>query len=343
MTTTLAMTSAPAVRPVPWRGLAWVAWRRYRPALAAAAALLGVVALDLLVRGHQMRNAYAAAQACSPQRSAACGFAFGTFHDTYGNVGLVGAIAVWVPGLLGAFAGAPLLARELETGTFRFTWTQGAGRMRWLLALLLSGVLGVAAISAAFGALITWYAQPLVDSGIRQRSEESIFPVSGAAVVGWGVAGFAIGVLAGLLVRRAVPALVTTLAAWTGLAFLASDLRKSHYQAPLTTSRLRLGLHDMVVQQWWSHGDVRVSNAQLNQALQASGVQGLDGNVAVKPGGGGGIDPVQYLLHHGYTQWTSYQPDSRYWAFQGTECAWLLLGSMLLLTATLWLVRRRGA
>ena len=33
------------------------------------------------------------------------------------------------------------------------------------------------------------------------------------------------------------------------------------------------------------------------------------------------IDPVQYLLQHGYTQWTSYQPDSRYWAFQWSSSA----------------------
>jgi hypothetical protein len=34
------------------------------------------------------------------------------------------------PALIGAFAGAPVLARELETGTFRYTWTQGFGGWR---------------------------------------------------------------------------------------------------------------------------------------------------------------------------------------------------------------------
>ncbi|MGD0605948.1 MAG: hypothetical protein ABSA53_20450 [Streptosporangiaceae bacterium] len=36
--------------------------------------------------------------------------------------------ALVVPALIGAFAGAPVLARELETGTFRYAWTLGSGR-----------------------------------------------------------------------------------------------------------------------------------------------------------------------------------------------------------------------
>ena len=41
-----------------------------------------------------------------------------------------------VPALIGAFVGAPVLARELESGTSRFAWTQGFGRWRWTLAKL---------------------------------------------------------------------------------------------------------------------------------------------------------------------------------------------------------------
>ena len=52
-----------------------------------------------------------------------------------------------VPALIGAFLGAPVLARELETGTFRYAWTQGFGRWRWTLAKLVS--LAVLAAAAA--------------------------------------------------------------------------------------------------------------------------------------------------------------------------------------------------
>ncbi|HXL87925.1 MAG TPA: hypothetical protein VN969_02900 [Streptosporangiaceae bacterium] len=48
-----------------------------------------------------------------------------------------------VPALLAMFAGPPVLARELETGTYRYAWTQGIGRVRWTvtkLALLGSAI-----------------------------------------------------------------------------------------------------------------------------------------------------------------------------------------------------------
>ena len=52
---------------------------------------------------------------------------------------------------------------------------------------------------------------------------------------------------------------------------------------------------------------------------------------------------LNYLLHRGYTQWTSYQPGSRFWSFQWIEGGWLLALSLLLIAATVWLVRRRAA
>jgi hypothetical protein len=51
---------------------------------------------------------------------------------------------------------------------------------------------------------------------------------------------------------------------------------------------------------------------------------------------------VQCLSRHGYTQWTSYQPASRFWPFQWIEGGWLLALSALLIAATVWLVRRRA-
>jgi hypothetical protein len=339
----LAPVPTSELRPVAWRRLLWVAWLRYRASFAATAALLAVVAAAVLVQGSRMRSAYAVLQACTPASSAHCRFAFTTFHDAYGDAGFAAAVFVWTPGLIGAFAGAPLLARELETGTFRFAWTQGVGRMRWLIALLVPGALGVVAVTAIFGGLITWYKQPLLDAGIEQRLHGSMFPITGVAVVGWGLAAYAIGVLAGLVVRRVAAALAVTLALWTGLAFLASVLR-GRYQTPLSTSSPELPASDLPIEQWWSHAGLRVGDDQINQVLQAVGVQSSNGGQDFRAGpGSGSVDPGQYLLQHGYTQWTSYQPDSRYWGFQLVEFGWLTALSLLLFAATLWLVRRKTA
>ena len=48
-------------------------------------------------------------------------------------------------------------------------------------------------------------------------------------------------------------------------------------------------------------------------------------------------------VHPGYTQWAIYQPGTRYWHFQLIEGGWLLALSLLLIAATIWIVRRRAA
>ena len=61
-----------------------------------------------------------------------------------------------------------------------------------------------------------------------------------------------------------------------------------------------------------------------------------------KGGGPGSGNPLQCLAQHGFTFWTSYQPASRFWAFQWIEGGWLLALSVLLIAVTVWLVRRRA-
>ncbi len=47
---------------------------------------------------------------------------------------------------------------------------------------------------------------------------------------------FAIGALAGMLIRRVVPAIVATLAVYAGLAFATAGLLREHYLTPLVTT-----------------------------------------------------------------------------------------------------------
>lgn len=336
--TILTPVSAPVVRPVPWTRLAWVTWRRYRATLLGVLGILVVLGVDLVLTGAQARSSYAAAAACTPADSASCHFGWDTFHHTYAQTGLVGVILVFLPGIIGVFAGGPALARELETGTFRYAWTQGVGRMRWAVAVVVPGVLAAAAIVGAFGVLVSWHNQPLVDSGEFQRLHTTVFPVTGIACAGWAMVGFGLGVLAGLLWRRVLPALVTAFAAWFGLAYLAAQLRV-HYLAALTTTSLNLSNSDLTLDQWFTKGGQRASDTQINSVLESIGAQ-------TDPSGkvtGGGVDAIQYLLAHGYQQVTSYQPDGRFWTYQWIEFGWLTALTLLTLGVTFWLLRRRPA
>ena len=147
------------LRPVPWRRMAWVTWRQHRFALAGVAALLGALAVWLWIAGLRLHHAYAAATACHPASSPVCADLITSFN-LMNNVLMNGSVLQAVPALIGAFAGAPVLAREMETGTFRYAWTQGFGRWRWALAKLVLLAVTVAAAAGVFSLLLSWYYQP---------------------------------------------------------------------------------------------------------------------------------------------------------------------------------------
>ena len=127
------------------------------------------------------------------------------------------------------FWGAPLIARELEAGTFRLTWNQSVTRTRWLTVKL--ALIGVAAmaVTEAFSLLQAWWAAPIGKAvglgGSASIFSEGrfgwfVFPTHGITPLGYAAFGFALGVTAGLLARRPVPAMAITLAIFAAVQFI---------------------------------------------------------------------------------------------------------------------------
>jgi len=198
----------------------WLTWRQFRVQALTVAAALAAAAIVLGVTGPHMASLYAASglAGCHGDSCANAASAFlgrlqtgGLDHVIY-PLGLVLILAT--PALLGIFWGAPLIARELETGTYQLAWNQSITRTRWMGFKL--GLIGLAAMATAglLSLMITWWASPIDRTGgfpasmSQQVSRFSLvlFGARGIVPVGYAAFAFALGVTAGVLIRRTLPA-----------------------------------------------------------------------------------------------------------------------------------------
>ena len=238
--------AAPAARrrPVPWTKLAWVTLRQRRGAVIGTSVLLGLFAVYLLIMAIVQDNAYAAYTACHPAAALKCQQLAQAFSRQYwggggrviqsGGAQTVSSLLFAVPVLLGAFTGAPLLARELEHGTFRFAWTQGAGRTRWAISTLVLPAVLLTAVTGAFTALFFWYFRPFLADGQVSEMLPLAFALLGVAFAAWTLFAYAVAAFTGMLFRRTLPARAVTLVVYIALAMATATVIRPHYAAPAT-------------------------------------------------------------------------------------------------------------
>ena len=343
VTTPASGRAAAPVRPVSWLKLAWVGWRQHRLALGGVLTLLGGVCLWMLISGLQMRSALSSfgLNSCTPLTASSCSTQESVFISDYysGAQTIVGVLQV-VPVLTGVLLGAPIVARELESGTFRLSWTQGSGRTRWLIARLLLVAVLLAAGAAAVSALFSWYYHPLLQLGQDSPLSPLVFDLRGVVFAGWTLLAFTVGVFAGALLRRTIPAIAAATAAWSGLLLADVFYLRGHYQAPLTGTGLinpasgtGHGVPWLLSQWWTAPGGVPASQAEINHlSTQLRQAGGLPTPQAVQ----------QWFAEQGYLKYFTYQPASRFWPFQLIEGTWLLALGLLLSGATIWLIRHRA-
>jgi hypothetical protein len=344
--TALTMPGRPAedtsLPPVPWRRMAWVTSRQHRLALISVPGLLGAVAVFLWIAGLKIHHDYAVLAACHPVTSVGCQALTSSFNGTDWTIGNTVDILVHLaPALIGAFAGAPMLARELETGTFRYAWTQGFGRERQTIARLVVLAVAITATAGAFSLVHTWFLQPFLAEGDLTVLSASAFDSRGIAFAAWTLAAFTIGALAGMLIRRVIPAMAVTLGAYLGLDLLAWLVLRPHYPLAVVTSNAGLfngpsaSSSPWTLSTWWTGpGGRPASQSVVNQVLALFPQNGAPRVTET---------PAQAFAQHGITEWWRYIPASRFWPMQFIEGSWLVVLSALLIAATVWLVRRRAA
>ncbi len=281
-------------------------------------------------------------------------------------------LVVVLPGVLGVFWGAPLVAGELESGSFRLAWTQDVSRICWLTRRLTVQGLAAIAVAGMTSWLVTWWAGPL-DRASPDRF--GWFDSRGIVAVGYAAFAFALGALLGALLRRTVPAMAATLVAFTATRLTVRLLVRPDLLAPTT----RVGALDPSSTGYGSAGflpvappgnlqpaapdlpdawvtSVRVVDRRGN-GLTARELHrtcpgiGHRGGGAPPGGSGHGQAPpsVVNAMHEcvtriaaSYHEVVTYQPAGRYWPLQWWELGLYLAAALLLAGACAWRVLRIG-
>jgi len=191
-------------------------WLQFRAqAVTAAAALAAVVVVLAVSAPHRALDA-------------------GASHWLY----MAGIVVLYLtPAIIGIFWGAPLISRELETGTFRLAWTQSISRTRWLAVKL--GLTGLASMATAglLSLMVTWWSSPMdqLNPLGGYRLSALLFGARDLIPVGYAAFALALGVTTGLLARRAVPAIAITLAIFTAVQVAVPLWVRPHLIPPVRT------------------------------------------------------------------------------------------------------------
>lgn len=341
----------------------WLTWRQLRANLIVIG--VGALALGLAaaLTGPHLADVYA--------ESADTFLAWVATQNVDQQVYIVGMAAGYVvPAIVGAFWGAPMIARELEAGTHRLAWTQGVTRTRWLATKLGLGLLVASAVAGLISLGMTWWAHP-IDQAVAAGSSDpdSIFSVGrilpvlfasrGIAPIGYAVFAFVLGILAGAMIRRTVPAMAVTLAVYTALQIVMPMWIRPHLVEPvdkigaITADNLHgirghgprqideLDVEIEVPAGWTLSTETVDAAGKTVDTIPSWVVQCLPGPGEEQPVGGGQIEACfDRLADEGYRQEVVVQPAGHYWALQWRETGLLFGGAALLAGACFWRVRR---
>ena len=340
--------------------MSWLIWRTYRAQAVATGAVLAAFAALVIITGMQMASQWhSAVVTCTASHS--CGNLSSTLFLGSHTVGFLVIMTLGVPAVLGMLCGAPLVAQEVEAGTSQFAWMQSITRRRWLAVKAGWLLLAAVCVCAVVSGLVTWWSGP--NNALQANAfAPGRFDIMGIVPVGYAVFAMALGITAGALLRRTLPAVAVTLAGFIAVRTVIYIWARSHFITPVT-AYFPLSSGFTSAGSYW----------QL-----AAGFVGADGQPIAIPqstngqvlGTAAGVIPVsslpapcQALAGSGNTPFTrasehavlacaqahhiraflTYQPAGRYWVFQGIETGIFVLLAAALLAVAFAAVTRRDA
>ena len=331
--------------------MSWLIWRQYRASTAITGVLVGLFAVLLVITGLNMASQFHADfGACLAANN--CRFPSDNVSLGSGLLGAIVEFSLAVPAILGMFLGAPAVAREAETGTAHFAWTQAVTRRHWLTVKTVWLLLAAVAWGGVVGALVTWWSGPR-NTVAASQFNPGTFDVQGIMPAAYSLFAMALGIAAGTLIRRVLPALGVTLGVFFAVRLVIMGWVRQHYMTPVTN------LYNITL-------DNVVLPPKGAAWILGQGFRGPNGPLAGPGGGAGAADgfpaadipaacqayftqgPAQdklfpCLTSHGYSQYITYQPAARYWPFQFIEAGIFVALAAVLIAVAFAVINRRDA
>ena len=342
--------------------MTWLTWRQFRVQAVTAAAALAAFAILLALTGPHLAALYSAT-GIGTCHAGQCGQLASAFLSQLGGpypvLYLLGvAVIILAPAVIGIFWGAPLVAHELEAGTHYLAWNQSVTRARWLAVKLMVPGLAALAVAEGLSLMQAWWAAPIgravglggTGGGIARtgRFYPLVFATHGITPLGYAAFAFALGVTAGVLIRRTVPAMAVTLAIFAAVQLAVPLWIRPHLFPPVHTTIAIAG--DISIGGGGPQGNFTLTTSTLpghpGAWIVSSGTVNAAGNpVSAFPACtqtfGSPSSTLACLASHGIRDAVAYQPASRYWAFEWTETAIYLALALALSGFCFWQLARR--
>jgi len=333
----------------------WLAWRQFRTQACVAAGVVAVAAIAYGLTGiglHRLAED-SGYPGCTPNDL--CRGLVGAVKAStvYTLLYYAGLLTLYVlPVVIGLFWGAPLVARDLESGNHRLLWTQSIGRTRWLAVKVV--VVGASALvtTALISLAVTWWSAPLDAVGGLTHDGFRLSPLQfaarGVVPIGYTFFAFALGVTVGLLARRTLLAMAITFAILVAVQVAFPLILRGHLLPPVTTTQAissdgrtalvsieLVGPDELLV---FAHeppiGAWTISAYNIDSGGALTVVRPPEGCVRGTPDA---CTASIASLHIG--QSLTYHPPERFWPLQVYEAALLLLAGVALIGVSLWRVR----
>jgi hypothetical protein len=330
----------------------WLTWRQFRTQATVVFAALAALAAVLAVTGPHLADLYETAGSSLVDRLS------GSDQTVYyaGST-----VVLAVPAVIGMFWGAPLISRELETGTHRLVWNQSITRTRWLATKLGLGALVTMTAAGVAGLAVTWWSGPIdqaVNSGgetetYLARLDPMAFAARGVVPIGYAAFAFVVGVSLGVLIRRTLPAMATTLVVYVAVQLAMPLWVRPHLAAPdqttvSFTAGTPVGIHEgakEITVPLDVPGAWLTSEQTLNAAGHPAAPPSSFADCLRSESGLASLQQIDRCVADlgklGYRQQVTYQPAGNFWALQWAETGIYLGLALGLAGFCAWWIRRR--